>query len=449
MKKNEENSKVSEDTQSLALNEINEKEKENDNNKIEDKKDENPIQEKIKKKAISKKKSNKSLFPYKNMCNKNKIIENDEKEKILKELKENEKNLKKLSFGDFEMVKNLSKSAVSYRTDNTFLIFQSINEIICLIYANKLEEKNNSIVSYNIIDYKKMAEIKNAHNEDITNFRYYLDKMNKKDLILSISAKDNNVKLWNINDVEFLLNINNVNRTGFLKSACFLNYNNQIFIVTCNFIHSLNAEPIKIYDLTGNKIKEINTDNNNTFFIDTYFDNQTNINYIIIGEYGYVKSYDYNNNKKYHKYKENKHIDHYEHHSAIVINNYDVVKLIDTSRNREIRIWDFHSADLLSKIEVSGSTYDNLYGIALLNEEYLFAGCGNSIKLIDLDNEEIINTLVDYNYNVISVKSVSHPKYGDCLLSQDLYEGQIKLWINKINKCKYNIDLLYKKLNED
>ena len=449
MKKNVENFKILVKVQPLALNEIKEKENNSKENQDKNIKEGIKAKEDIKKKKHTKKKRSKSLFPYKTKYNSNKIIENDEKSKILKEIKDNEKKLKKYNIYDFKMLKNLSKSTTNYRADNIFVIFKSINDIICLIYANKNGEINNSIVSYNIVDYKKMVEIKNAHNEDITNFRHYLDKKNQRDLVLSISAKDNNIKLWNITDVQFLLNINNVNRQGFLKSACFLNYNKQIFIVSSNFIHSLNAEPIKVYDLTGNKIKEINTDNNNTFFIDTYFEEKTNKNYIIIGDYGYVKSYDYNNNKKYHKYKENKHIDHYEHYSAIVTNTDDAVKLIETSSNREIRIWDFHSKDLLSKIQVSENTYDNLYGISLLNDKCLFVGCGNSIKLVDLDNEEVINTLVDYNYNVISVKTVSHPKYGECLVSQDLYEGHIKLWVNKINICQYTINELYKKLNDD
>ena len=65
-----------------------------------------------------------------------------------------------------------------------------------------------------------------------------------------------------------------------------------------------------------------------------------------------------------------------------------------------------------------------------------------------MENEEVINTLIDYNYKVITIKTINHPKYGNCLVSQDLYDGQIKLWVNKINKYKYLIDELYKKLQE-
>ena len=74
--------------------------------------------------------------------------------------------------------------------DNSFNVFKSIDNILYLIYTNK----NNSIISYNLINNCKIIEIKNAHKQYITNFRYYLDKKNKRDLIISISAYDNNIK---------------------------------------------------------------------------------------------------------------------------------------------------------------------------------------------------------------------------------------------------------------
>ena len=83
-----------------------------------------------------------------------------------------------------------------------------------------------------------MGVLRNAHREDITNFRHYLDKRNRRDLILSVSATDNNVRMWDINNLEFIITINNINRHGFTKSACILNFNNDLFIVTSNYSHS-------------------------------------------------------------------------------------------------------------------------------------------------------------------------------------------------------------------
>ena len=104
-----------------------------------------------------------------------------------------------------------------YIKQNTFCVFKSIYDIFYLIYTSK----NNSIIFYNLLDDKKINEIKNTHKQYITNYRHYLDNYNKRDLIISLSLDDNNLKLWNVNNYECLLNIENVNKNGGLLSACF------------------------------------------------------------------------------------------------------------------------------------------------------------------------------------------------------------------------------------
>jgi len=59
-----------------------------------------------------------------------------------------------------------------------------------------------------------------------------MDNINKRDLL--ISPIDNNIKLWNIKNWNWLLNIKNINIAGTLDSACFLNNNNQIYILSSN-----------------------------------------------------------------------------------------------------------------------------------------------------------------------------------------------------------------------
>ena len=65
----------------------------------------------------------------------------------------------------------------------------------------------NSLISYDLIDNKKIIEIKNAHSKYITNLRHYLDKLNKRDLIMSISRDINDIKIWNINIFSILLHM--------------------------------------------------------------------------------------------------------------------------------------------------------------------------------------------------------------------------------------------------
>ena len=106
---------------------------------------------------------------------------------------------------------------------------------------------------------------------------------------MSISKQDNNIRIWDIKSWECILNLTHINNNGYLLSACFLYENNQNYIITSNCNFENTSEPIKIYDFNGNKIKEINDSNEETYFVDTYYDDILSIKYIITGNNTYVK----------------------------------------------------------------------------------------------------------------------------------------------------------------
>ena len=339
----------------------------------------------------------------------------------------NEINYKKGNNSDPNEIKFLNDinndSYAKYVLDNTFCTFKSIYNFYYLIYTNIYK----SIISYNLDNYKKLKEIKNAHKEYISNFRHYLDNIYKRDLILSISCEDNTIKLWDVNNLDLLLNIERINKIGELDSACFLNDNNKILIISSNDNEENEiSELIKIFDFNGNKIKEINNSNDNTFFIDSFFDKKFNKNYIITSNYGYIKSYDYNENKIYFKYYD------YEkrgHFSLIVTDIEEEIKIIESVCDGNIRIWGFHTGILLKKIKVSNY---RLYGMCLWDNDFLFVGCEDkNLKLIDLKNEKIIKNLIGHDKDVITIRKINSPLYGECLISQGWREEKIKIWGNQ------------------
>ena len=317
----------------------------------------------------------------------------------------------------------IKDSYAQFALGNTFSIFKSIEDILYLIYTNK----NNSIVSFNLIDNKKILELKNAHENYITSFRYYLDNINKRDLIMSISGEDNNIKLWDFNKLECLLDIKNINKSGFLDSACFLNNNKINYIITSN-IDYICSESIKVFDFKGNKVKEINNSNDITVYIDSYYDKNLDKNFILTGNYGFVKSYDFNENELYHKYCD-KNNNNKSHDSMVINKCEELIKLIESSEDGNIRIWNFHSGLLLDKIK-----FDNysIFGICLWNNDYLFVSCKDkTIKLIEIKTGKIIINLLGDNNYILTLKKVFLPKYGECLISQGWKNEQIKLWIKK------------------
>ena len=345
---------------------------------------------------------------------------NNQVEEISKNIKSNP--------SDIRLLKSLSNDSYGdILIDNSFCVFKSIYDIIYLIYGNKF----GSIISYNLNNNEIIGEIKKAHNKMISNFRHFLDKINNKDLILTISSYENNLKLWDITNFNCLLDLKNINNSGYLYSACLFNYNNQNLIITSNFNYA-NPESIKVYDFKGKIVQELKNSYDSTYFIDIYYDKSTSINYIIAGNNYNVKSFDFNNNTPYKIYSDPLSNKNYKVHCSVVINdsNKSFIKLIECSYDGNLRIWNFHLGLLMYKLCISNSW---LRGLCLWNENYLFVGCSDkSIKLIELKNGLVIKSIEGHLNELLTIKKIDHPKYGECLITQGWQNDQIKFWVTEI-----------------
>ena len=360
-------------------------------------------------------------------------VKEDKKE--LNSLKKEAKNMKIMQNNqipkDIQYQNDVATdSFAGFSYEDSFTVFKSINNILELVYATK----DKSIFVYDLNNTKFLHKLYKTHNNYITSFRHYLDKINTRDIIMSISKKDNNTKLWNANTWESITNIENVNQKDFLYSACFLNDNNTNYIITSNgcnrqyYMNIHNFEPLKIYDFNGEKIKELNNSKDCTFFIDSYLDEKLSKNFIVTGNYNYIKSYDYDKGEIYKKYFEN---NNGIHPSVIIKKSEEKIKLIESCEDGIIRIWEFHSGKLLRKIKTDNN---NLYGLCLWNDNYAFVGCKDqTIKLIELKNGLLIKSYNNHKGRIISFKKIIEPDIGECLLSQGL-DQKIKLWILKTKK---------------
>ena len=110
-------------------------------------------------------------------------------------------------------------------------------------------------------------------------------------------------------------------------------------------------------------------------------------------------------------------------------NSKEMIKLIESSGDGFVRIWKFHTGELLNKIKIGKN---ELRGLCLWNSNYLFVGCtDNSIKLVELKNGIIIKSLTGLNNEVCTIKKIVHPIFGECILIQGWENDQIKLWVTK------------------
>lgn len=339
--------------------------------------------------------------------------------------KDNLKNIKDIQLSN----KLVIDPSYSFGLNHSFSVFKSINdEKIYLVYTNF----KRSIISYNLTTNQKAIEIRNAHKKLITNFRYCADEINERDLILSISCDDNNIKLWNVNKWECIFNIQKLYNNGKIYSACFLNDNNNISIIITNF--NIHHKAIKFYSLNGDFIKEITNISTTTCFIDTYYDKRLSKKYILTNNETSVVSFNYDDNiYKIYDYK-NRTNNYYNYNFSgnVIVINKDICgknkeELIASCLDGNIRIWDFQSANFIKMIKIE-KYY--LSGICLWNNDYILSGCADGkMRLIDLNEYSIIrDDLINENCLLIYITTIFHPLYGECLFTHGK-NNQIKLWI--------------------
>ena len=349
---------------------------------------------------------------------------------------------------NFHLHKRITDGIFHAYGNNSLCAFNSVsNNILYLIY--KFE--GNSIIFYDLINNKRLTVIKQAHKTDINCLKHYQDLKNKTDLLLTYSSFDYDVKIWNINNISNILTIKYEPKTDnqYLHNCCLLNDNEQLFALV-----TLTKEPIGLFDLKGNKIKEIKNScayDGGISYIDVYFDEQSQKKYILIGGYTYSISYDYSTNKEYKKYLG--HCNDGNFYELIINDRNNKNYLIGINDNGKIMIWNFHSGDLIDEIKdnyiCKYDSFENYqYGVCLWNEKYLIRGrlsedpkvkylstkrkegkSGYSIQIIDLDEKKMCKEFFEYKFMVNNIKKINHPIYGESLLVQN--GEHIDFWIKE------------------
>ena len=319
--------------------------------------------------------------------------------------------------------KTITQSAfIKYSIDNTFEVFTSLKNNILLVYGTIY----NSIECYDLIKKKFIKTILKAHNNLIFTIRYHCSKKFNKEYLLSASNEDNNVKIWDIQTWNCICIINKPYSRGLMFSVCFFfdEFLNAKYICT-----SSNKEGIKLYDMKGFFIKEINKSNNEIYSINIYYDEKRFKYFLISCNKRNVKSFRMDSFTLYKNYSDNSSI--CEHVSSCIFLDKGITKMIESEFSGFIRIWNFHSGEMIKKISIEKG--EPLVGICLWDSKYLFVGSvNNDMKLVDLNNGKVVKEYNNrHNNEVCCIKKFSHPKFGECLLSQGLANDQIKLWVSE------------------
>ena len=303
-----------------------------------------------------------------------------------------------------------------FNLDNQFCVFKSINQKLNILvyYSN-----NQSLIQiFNLDNSQIIKSISFKENEWVwaINIRHYI--LNNKDVII-LSFSNNIIKLFDIETGELLLKIENSfdkkNKFfGFhINSVCIIKEkNNNFFILGCNILDNY----IKIWNSNREFIKKIY--DNKLYYIDSYYSEKLNKTFVISsGGEGYIKSFDFENEKLFNKYKgEEKNKSFLIFKDNIIINCYSFVK-----------IYNFYNANLIKNID--SEKHVELIGMCLYKENYLFCGSDNgNIFLFNLIKGEKIKEIPAHDYYITTVKIMKDLKNQDFLISHGYGKELIKLW---------------------
>ena len=262
--------------------------------------------------------------------------------------------------------------------ENSFVVFETIDNIFLLIYATI----ERDIIFYNLKLEKKIYKIKDAHQSIITNFRHINDPANKNDLLLS--NDDNNIKIWNLKDRSCLREFKKNDYYDKRIFACFLVLGMNTYIAISNY----NKEGIVIIDLEGNQKKKLVIADNEIYLMKSYYFNKKDSPILLIsfkkGMVSYNFDHEMNESVKIFKDK-NKYICY----SAFIIFETNNSSLVSSCQDGDIRIWNYINCEIITRIKIS----NNILGSISLwkNNFFKFIICceKNSIKLIDIKKKKL------------------------------------------------------------
>ena len=110
----------------------------------------------------------------------------------------------------------------------------------------------------------------------------------------------------------------------------------------------------------------------------------------------------------------------------LIFNNEEIIELIESIKIGFLKIWNFDTKELISKIKIN---YIGLSCICEWEKDLLFIGCEDkNIILVD-KNGKIKKTLTGHNNQVCCMKKIIDPNNVPLLVSQSKGSDYIRLWV--------------------
>ena len=299
------------------------------------------------------------------------------------------------------------------------------------------------------IKYNKIIKKLKGHTYFITSIRYFINKNNKKEYLIS-SDGNKWVIIWDINnDFDKKLVINTRYKNSYIYSCLILfdvpnayylsssNSNNStnenddninsLIIVSCNSLANFNgnSDYTNIYSLDNGAFLR-STYNVNTNCLLTWLNKFDEKEYII--ELCSEKILIYNIFDENAYYEVN---DGLNYMSGFIANKTEEVDyLFVNSIEKFIYIYNLNQKILVNSINVGGWS---LYNIVQWNDQYILAidSYEKLLKIIDINQGKAITCYTNiHSIGITSIKKIVHPIYGESILTSGK-DNKIKLWTLK------------------
>ena len=278
---------------------------------------------------------------------------------------------------------------------------------------------NYIIGIFALLDNKKIISLY-GHNSNIYTVRYFINNKDYNEYL--ISAEQRKVIVWDIsNNYNIKFEFERENNSIYSCLVIFPQKSKE------NYLIFANGNNICLNSLTnGKKSRDIYCDKydyGDVYYLLFWFNKKDNEEFIIELRGKSITIHGLSEKNEFYKLIHKPESNHY---SGFIYNGDDVDYLCSSSSNGFINIWDLYNKKITKIIRVIDTFLNH---IIQWNRKYIIVADYDNynFKIINSENNNIIEIKGQHTNSVICVKKVNHPIYGESLLSGSK-DGTIKLW---------------------
>ena len=313
---------------------------------------------------------------------------------------------------------------------NSFEAFMSVkDEKPYLVYQEK-DNKNLEVMKVLKNKYKLVSVIK-GHNSPITTIKYFLNKTNNIEYIISadydgiiiLTSVTEDFKIINKFKTDYINGqLSSCLMIFELNQQCDFDIKNGILLTSCKNIYANQQLPMRLYVLNEkgkfDVLKEFFGFSTNTSYMLHWYNKKTKTNYIIDLGKNKIVFISLLSGSLYTEIKPDLNT---WYHSGLI---YDDVKndreiLYINSILSIVLLFDLSNNTIIGKIKTS-SQLERLYSMIQWNDNYiLIAGATTpDIKVIDIRDQKCVgNIFIGHNDDFRCLRKIKHPKFGYCIIT--------------------------------